>query len=388
MLLRCSILVGLIEAYLLCYSYKVKTVEILKDLTAILSESSKEKKVADYIESCTNGQDNCHVTRIGDNVLVYISGKNQRKCLIFNGHIDTVKIGDRKNWQTDPLTLTEKGGKLHGLGSSDMKGAIAAMMEMVGLYAKTPPPCDIYCMFVVEEETTGNGTHDTLNYLKPHLEKYDDVAAIVGESTKLNAVLGHRGNAFVKFTFQGMGGHGSRPPEVASQAIYKACVFLGSIEKRQARWSKQYTDPLLGTVSITPTGLDAGTGAMNQIPTNATVTLDVRTVPTFHAEHEKELAAWGEAFGAKVEIIDPYPAGFCDPKERIAQIVMTLAGQQEVQVTQGATDQQFFTLANIPAVICGPGDKKVIHSPNEYVDKQLLESCTARYMQIVNDWAV
>lgn len=365
----------------------MKTVEILKDLTAILSESGNEKEIADYIESWTNGQDSCHVTRIGDNVLVYIPGKNQQKCLIFNGHIDTVKIGDRKNWQTDPLELTGKDGKLYGLGSSDMKGAIAAMMEMVGVYAKTPPPCDIYCMFVVEEETTGNGTHNTLNYLKPHLKKYKDVAAIVGESTKLKAVLGHRGNAFVKCTFQGTGGHGSRPPLVADQAIYKACVFLESVKQQQATWSKQYTDPLLGTISITPTGLDAGTGAMNQIPTSATVTLDVRTVPTFHAKHEKELAAWGSAFDAKIEIVDPYPVGFCDPKERIAQVVMALADQQEVYVTQGATDQQFFTRANIPAVICGPGDKTVIHAPNEYIDKHLLEACTARYMRIVSDWS-
>lgn len=210
----------------------MKTIEILTDLTAILSESGKEKKVADYIETGTKKQGNCHVTRIGDNVLVHVRGTNQKKCLILNGHIDTVKIGDRKNWRTDPLTLTEKDGKLYGLGTSDMKGAVAAMMEMIALYAKTPPPCDIYCMFVVEEETTGNGTGDTLHYLKPHLEKYDNVAAIVGESTKLNAVLGHRGNAFVKFTFQGIGGHGSRPPEIARQAIYKACAFLESVEKQ------------------------------------------------------------------------------------------------------------------------------------------------------------
>lgn len=365
----------------------METIDILTDLTAILSESGNEQPIANYIEAWIAKHTAHQKTRIGDNVLVYIPGKNQKKCLIFNGHIDTVKIGDRNNWQTDPLQLTEKDGKLYGLGTSDMKGAVAAMMGMAASYAKVAPACDVYCMFVVEEETTGNGTNDTLNYLKPQLQKYDEVAAIVGESTNLNAVLGHRGNAFVKATFQGQGGHASRPPAFANQAIYKALAFLGSAEKQQAMWSKKYTDPLLGTVNITSTGLEAGTGAMNQIPTNATVVLDVRTVPTFHAKLEEELVAWGNAFGASIEIINPYPVGFCDPAEQIAQVAMRLANQKEVQVTQGATDQQFFTRANIPAVICGPGEKSTIHAPNEYIERDLLELCATRYVQIVTAWA-
>lgn len=366
----------------------MKTVEILSELIAILSESGNEKEIANYIEEWIAKHTNHKTMRVGDNILVYIPGKNQKKCLIFNGHIDTVKIGDRENWKTDPLELTEKDGKSYGLGTSDMKGAVAAMMEMAANYSNGKPVCDIYCMFVVEEETTGNGTNDALNYLKPHLKKYDDVAAIVGESTSLNAVLGHRGNAFVRATFQGQGGHASRPPELANQAIYKAQRFLESIEKQQAAWSAKYTDPLLGSVNITSTGLEAGTGAMNQIPTSATVILDVRTVPTLHAELEQELVEWGDAFGAKIEIIDPYPVGFCDPTERIAQVAMRLADQEDVRVTQGATDQQFFTRAKIPAVICGPGEKSTIHAPNEYIEKDLLEACATRYTDIVVAWAV
>lgn len=366
----------------------MKTTEILSELTAILSESGNEKAIADYIEAWLGTHTSHQTMRVGDNVLVYIPGKNQAKCLIFNGHTDTVKIGDRENWQTDPLKLTEKDGKLYGLGTSDMKGAVAAMMEMTANYSSKKPVCDIYCMFVVEEETTGNGTNDALNYLQPHLKKYEDVAAIVGESTALNAVLGHRGNAFVRATFQGQGGHASRPPELTSQAIHKALAFTESIKKQQETWSKKYTDPLLGSVNITSTGLEAGTGAMNQIPTSATVILDVRTVPTLHARLKEELTAWGDAYGAKIEIINPYPVGFCDPHEKIAQVVMQLARQKDVQVTQGATDQQFFTRANIPAVICGPGEKPTIHAPNEYVKKDLLESCAARYAAIVADWAV
>ena len=378
---------GIGYAHSFCYSYEVKTIDILSELIAIRSESGQEAAVADYIETWIGHHTKHQATRIGDSILVFIRGLNQKKCLIFNGHIDTVKAGERSAWHTDPLKLTEANGKLHGLGASDMKGAVAAMMEMTARYQDAQPPCDIYCMFVVEEETTGNGTNDTLHNLKPQLKKYDDVAAVIGESTKLDAVLGHRGNTFAKVTFQGIGGHASRPPALADQAVHKAYAFIRSVEEQKKKWNHQYTDALLGGIGATVTAIEAGTGAMNQIPTEAVVTLDIRTVPAFHKVLEEELTQWTQAFNAKLEILYPCPAGFCDPSERIAKTVMKLAGQKDVQVTQGATDQQFFTQAGIPAVICGPGDKAVIHAPNEYIDMPLLQVCTERYMAIATDWA-
>lgn len=365
----------------------MRTIDTLAELTAIYSESGNESGVADYIEAWISKNTSHQITRQHDNVLVYVPGKNHKKCLIFNGHVDTVKIGDRAKWHTNPLQLTEKDGKLYGLGASDMKGAVAAMLELLSKYNDTPPACDIYCMFVVEEETTGNGTNDTLKYLQPQLKKYNDVAAVIGESTTLTAVLGHRGNAFVKVTFQGQGGHASRPPAVTEQAIHKAQRFIASVEQQKDAWATQYTDPLLGGVGVTVTGNAAGTGAMNQIPTEAVVTLDVRTIPAFHSVLEQELTTWTKSFEGSAQILYPCPAGFCDPDDPIAQTVMRLASQTDVQVTQGATDQQFFTQAGIPAVICGPGDKSVIHAPNEYISKVLLETCTDRYMQITSDWA-
>ncbi len=45
------------------------------------------------------------------------------------GHLDTKPIGDAASaWSTDPLTLTVDGDLAYGLGSSDMKGPVAAML--------------------------------------------------------------------------------------------------------------------------------------------------------------------------------------------------------------------------------------------------------------------
>ena len=365
----------------------MKTIDILTELIAIQSESGHEQAIADHIASWLKKNTHHVVSRQGDNVLVFVKGARSDKCLIFNGHIDTVKIGEVSRWHTDPLKLTEENNRLYGLGTSDMKGADAAMLEMLHRLNDSRPACDMYCMFVTEEETTGNGTNDTLTFLKPKLTDYKEVAAVVGESTRLGVVLGHRGNAFVKVTFSGQGGHASRPPQRAEQATHKAQLFIASIADTQAAWSSAYSDDLLGGPSVTVTALDAGTGAMNQIPTTATVTLDIRTIPSFHTQLVPEVQKWSSAFGGQPEILYPCPAGYCAPDESIAVIAMQLANQQDVVVTQGATDQQFFTQAGIPAIICGPGDKTVIHSPNEHIEKELLQQCTQRYLEIISRWA-
>ena len=48
------------------------------------------------------------------------------KTLCFAGHTDVVPEGDSKKWKFNPFLGKVSGGKLHGRGASDMKGAIAA----------------------------------------------------------------------------------------------------------------------------------------------------------------------------------------------------------------------------------------------------------------------
>lgn len=55
---------------------------------------------------------------------------NKEVCDIgFLGHTDTVSYAD--NWSYSPLDLSEVDGKLYGLGTSDMKGAVAAVLSAV-----------------------------------------------------------------------------------------------------------------------------------------------------------------------------------------------------------------------------------------------------------------
>lgn len=50
--------------------------------------------------------------------------------LLLAGHTDTVPF-DEGRWTFDPFKLTEKDGKFYGLGSADMKGFFAFVLEAV-----------------------------------------------------------------------------------------------------------------------------------------------------------------------------------------------------------------------------------------------------------------
>ena len=63
------------------------------------------------------------------NLVLRLTGGRAGPTLVITGHTDTKPIGPDPRWITDPLTPTIRGGRLYGLGSADMKGAVAAMLS-------------------------------------------------------------------------------------------------------------------------------------------------------------------------------------------------------------------------------------------------------------------
>ena len=360
----------------------------LSQLVAIASPSRREEHIVDFIEQWLKAKGNVSLQRVGRNLLVSITGSDSTKALIFNGHIDTVEAGDEKLWQSEPLRLHHEQGKLYGLGTSDMKGAIAVFLHLIDAYHQTPPPCDVYCMFVAEEETTGAGTKELLEYMLPTLEKYDQVAGIIGEPSQLQVALGHRGNIFAEVHFTGKGGHSSRFMPHNMQAARKANKFIESIDDTLDRWTHEFADEYLGPPSVNVTSITTGSDhAINQIPTHCSLTLDIRTNAAIHPNIIPLIEAWVRDYDGELKIRANAPVGFCHPSEKIAQVAMQLAKQKDPEVRTGSTDQCFFTEASIPAIICGPGDPASIHAPNEYIEESQLMFALERYKSIVEKWA-
>jgi hypothetical protein len=70
---------------------------------------------------------------------------------VLSGHTDVVPV-DGQDWNSDPFSLTERGGRLYGRGTADMKGFIACCLAAVPALARTPLKRPIHFALSYDEE--------------------------------------------------------------------------------------------------------------------------------------------------------------------------------------------------------------------------------------------
>ncbi|GAI84476.1 unnamed protein product, partial [marine sediment metagenome] len=80
-------------------------------------------KFLDYIEHCP---DVIGTEKKQKYISGIIKGSGGGKSILIYTHVDTMSVGNRDLWFTDPFKLVKKGDRLHGLGSADAKSAVAA----------------------------------------------------------------------------------------------------------------------------------------------------------------------------------------------------------------------------------------------------------------------
>jgi len=114
------------------------------------------------------------------NVVGEVVGERAGKVLMFNGHIDTKPVGDLSEWTIGPFDPVVRDGRLHGLGSTDMKGAVAAMVHAGAALAEVgAPPGTLRVVLTADEE---NGSRFGARFLAGRQDFAAD-AVIVGEPT-------------------------------------------------------------------------------------------------------------------------------------------------------------------------------------------------------------
>lgn len=107
--------------------YEKEMVAFLRDMIRIPSESCGEEKVILRIKEEMEkvGFDRVEIDKMG-NILGYIG--HGKHLIAMDAHIDTVGIGDIKNWKFDPYLGYEDETTLGGRGASDQEGGMAAMV--------------------------------------------------------------------------------------------------------------------------------------------------------------------------------------------------------------------------------------------------------------------
>jgi len=367
----------------------MNTKNLLADLVKIESYSGQEGTLASFIMDWTYKHGIKTEKQNGNVVIRFVV--NSTKVLIFNAHMDTVKPGNENLWPYPPTGMNSgvtKNGKLYGLGASDDKAAIASLLTLAVQLQKSPPPIDIFIVFVTNEETDGSGSQSFVQYFqKKCAAHYQNVATIIGEPTDLETVeIGQRGNMFLQITTKGDSGHGSQPQNIKTHAVMENIKAIEKITMLGKSLSEMYSDPVLGKPSFCLTGIQSDASSPNTISSGCSSTWDIRTTPKIHS---KVIPLLQKTLGKNVKITHlgkPAPFGFTSPDSKIVRSLQNFVPDVKVTVSPGSNDICFFTAASIPAVAFGPGQKDTIHKPNEYVQLHKVIDAVDLYKRLIYSW--
>jgi len=310
-------------------------------------------------------------------------GEGGPAALLLNGHVDVVPEGERERWRSDPYSGEIREGALHGRGSCDMKGGLAAAAIAVRAAMKLgiEPRRPILLESVVGEETGGLGT------LAAITRGYRADAAVITEPTSLELCPVQAGALSFRLHVRGKSAHGAMRREGVS-AVEKFFPVYRALDSLETERHRGFRHPLYPAGNLVAP-LSVGKVEAGNWP--STVPEELRAegrLGVFPGEDCASARAAFEAAIAKLGDDDPWFAespvgvewfeGQFEPGETAldSPILSELSEcHQEMLGSDASThgvsygsDLRLFTrYAKMPAVLYGPGDVRRAHSANESV---------------------
>ncbi|HVX43455.1 MAG TPA: M20/M25/M40 family metallo-hydrolase [Mycobacteriales bacterium] len=296
------------------------------------------------------------------------------------GHIDTKPVGDAlAEWTSDPLELRIADDRAFGLGTSDMKGAVAAMLCALENFARSGPPGRLSVLLTADEE---QGSEAGSKALVASGELPDFDAMVIGEPSGLSRpwealYLISRGICAFDIEIRTRQGHSGLSEQLGRNAVLVAADVLHALE----RFSPPHPNGPEPTVN--PGMLIGGGVCMGTWPGACTIGCEIRLVPGMDQDAVRSAleravtAAVGDQGSATIRYREGslgwMPAAALDPQSPVvhaAQRAATrvLGGPLPVTAYPGGTDATYFMQAGIPAITSlGPGWLSVAHGPDECV---------------------
>lgn len=339
--------------------------EATAELVDIASVSLDEGPLVDHLEAAYRAIDALHVERVGDNLVARTDlGRPTRVLLV--GHSDTVPPdGNAEARLVDDAVW--------GVGSADMKGALAVMLEL----ARSIPDPAVDVTHVVYRAEEIAAEHNGLAQLfaqAPELLTGD--VALVGEPTDGTIEAGCQGSLRVEVRLAGRRSHSARP-WMGENAIHRLGplldVLAGYEERRPVLAGCEYREALQAVFV-------GGGIAGNVVPDQATITLNHRFAPDRNeAEalaHVEEVLRPVLVDGDELVVVDSAPAA-APATDHPVIAAMVRDHDLVVRAKLGWTDVARLAQHGVPAVNFGPGDSTLAHHRDEHVTRSQLERCEA-----------
>ena len=382
---------------------KKRVRDLCVDLVRTPSLSGQEKDVVEVLRTfmTSQGFDDVVVDEYGS-IIGTIKGKRPGKTLLYDGHIDTVPVPDPSVWTHDPFGGEVTDGKIYGRGTSDMKGAVAAMACAAARFAHDTGKDfagEICVSGVVHEECfEGVAARAISRRVNPDV-------VIIGEASVLNLKIGQRGRAEVVLETFGVPAHSANPDKGVNAVLSMVRLIDG------LSLIKPKVQPVLGAgVSVVTDILSTPYPGASVVPSHCRATCDRRLlvgetpedVLLPYREVIAGLQGASKDFKAKASyasgrencwtgnVIEGerfFPGWLFDENEDFVR--KALEGLRGAGLEPSISHYSFCTNGSHYAGECGiktlgfgPSRENLAHTIDEYIEESQLYAATAGYAAI------
>lgn len=195
----------------------------------------------------------------------------------FAGHTDVVPTGPESKWTHPPFGAVVEAGVLHGRGTADMKGAIAAFVTATERFVAAHPDHKGSIGYLITSDEEGPATDGTVKVIETLQQRGEHIDwCLIGEPSSVERLgdgvkNGRRGSLTGNLTIKGVQGHVAYP-HLADNPVHRVAPALAELCAIEWDQGNAYFPP----TSFQVANINAGTGASNVIPGELEVMFNFR----------------------------------------------------------------------------------------------------------------
>ncbi|RBO84931.1 acetylornithine deacetylase [Marinomonas aquiplantarum] len=288
--------------------------------------------------------------------------------LVLSGHTDTVPY-DEGRWQSDPFTLQERDQKLYGLGSCDMKGFFAIVLDTIRDMALHELNEPLIILATADEESSMSGARALVQQ-----NKLNARYALIGEPTSLTPIYAHKGIMMERIQVTGQAGHSSNPA-LGNNALDAMHHVMSELMTFRNELKRDYQDAnFLIDYPTMNFGCIHGGDNPNRICGRCELEFDLRALPgmsnqSLMAEIAQRLPSIEEKTGTQIQLNSLFPdvPSFYTPVESAIIKACETLTERPAETVAFATEGPFLNQMGMETLVLGPGSIDQAHQPNEFM---------------------
>ena len=318
------------------------------------------------------------------NVIAHVQSTGQRPALMFVCHLDVVSPG-HEPWVFPPFEAHETDGIIYGRGAVDMKGGTAAAATAIceTVASGVELQGDIIFAATAGEETDSAGV---VRFMQNRNALPKTGGIIIPEPTDFAVITAHRGLLWLEISTVGKAAHSSMPQRGVN-AIMLMKRVLDALEHYEVAFEPH---PQLGPCSVSVNTISGGQ-AMNIVPDNCAITVDIRTLP---GQSHEVIRNDVERLLAQIKAETPHFEATLKTNRSVEAIetdsecefVRTFCDAVDVDLTNAigfTTDAPHLLPLEAPIVIYGPGKPNLCHQVDEHIAVDDMEKAVAYFKNVI-----